>query len=403
MIISVANPETNELEKSYLSNAYDVGTVSIQVKNSDRFVANDRIMLGEMGQEKTEVVTVSSVNADGNTVVIGATVFSHSSDDPVYRLRFDQVKFYRSTTTSTGLYTLVSTQALDVDNTDLETIYDDTSGLTTYFYKTTVAHSISLVESDYSDVIGGSGWRREQVGNLIDECLQEVGDMNETKVTRREILGYFNDVNDDLQTQVSRPYDFLHRRQALTRTLATDYINFPTDSNGKQTMWKFDYMDYNFVDSTTSPTTNVTNTIRVIPEPEFRNLYNNNQNDSTTQSDAQPAAMTLDTSVNRFRFSSYFLTTAASTFYLHYWKYFDVLDSEGDIIETPTPLIYKLYFKKMYYGKRSLLDPTLKSDAQQYAQAYNLEKFKYKGADRKDAGTPRGFRPRSATQSIYRR
>lgn len=403
MLIAATNPETANLEKSYLSNPYNVGVISIQVKNSDRFVANDRIMLGEMGQEKTEVVTVSSVNADGNTMVIGATVFAHSADDPVYKLRFDQVKYYRSTTTSTGVYTVVSTQNLDVDNADLQTYYDDTTGLDAYYYKFTFYHSISTNESAFSDILGGTGWRREQVGNIIDEILQEVGDLQEQHITRTEMLGYFNDVNDDLTSQVSRPYTFLHSRMALSRVAAQSYLDFPVDTYGKQTMWKFDYMDYNYTDSTTSPVTDVTSTITVIPEPEFRNIYTDNTISSTTQADTKPEAMTLDTSVNRFRFSAPFLTSAGSVFYLHYWKFFNVIDSEGDVIETPTPFIYKQYCKARYYNKRAVTDITQKGTAQEYDQKYALEKLKYKGVDRKDVGSPRGFRPATDRTRNYTR
>lgn len=391
MVITSFNPETTDYEKSFLLNPYSVGTTTISVKNSDRFVANDRVMIGEMGQEKTEVVTVSSVNANGNDIVVGATVFAHSADDPVYKLRFDQVRFYRSTTTSTGTYTLLSTQALDVDNAGLTTIYDDTTGTSSYYYKTTMYHSISTLESAFSDVIGGAGWRREQVGNIIDEILQEVGDPTEQHVTRTELMGYFNDVSDDLLTQVSRPYTFLYSRTTLTQTTNTNYINFPTDSNGKQTMWKFDYLDYNFRDSSTSPVTDVTYTLKVIPEPEFRNIYQDNTIDSTTVND-RVEVCTLDTSVNRFRFDHPFETTD-SILYLHYWKYFTVIDSEGDIIETPTPLIYKLYCKAKFYAKRSIPDITLDSKAQEYMQDYQREKVKYKGLDRKDQGSSRQFRP----------
>jgi len=391
MVISAFNPETTDLEKSYLLNPYSVGATSILVKNSDRIAANDRIMLGEMGQEKTEVVTVSAVAGDGNTLTVGATVFSHSADDPVYRLRFDQVKFYRSTTGSSGTYSLLSTQALDVDNADLQTFYDDTTGLSTYYYKTTVYHSISTVESAFSDPIAGGGWRREQVGHIIDEILQEVGDTQEVHVTRTELLGYFNDVNDDLQTSVARPYTFLHARTTLTQAANQSYIDFPTDSNSKQTMWKFDYLDYNYRDSTTTPTTDITYTLKVIPEPEFRNIYQDNTIDSTTVTD-KITVCTLDTSVNRFRFDSPFATTG-SILYLHYWKYFNVIDSEGDVIETPTPLIYKLYCKARFYHKRSIADLTLGSDAQAYDQSYMIEKARYKGLDRKDQGSSRSFRP----------
>lgn len=401
MIIPVSNIETDGLEKSYLSNPYSAGTTSIKVKNNNRFAVNDRIMIGEMGNEATEIVTVSAVNADGNTLTVGATVFAHSADDPVYKMIFDQVKYYRSTTTSGGSYTNISTQDMDVDNADLQTRYDDTTGTSAYFYKFTFYHSVSTVESAYSDVIGGSGWRREQVGYIIDEILQEISDQNEINVTRSEVIGYFNDVNDDLQVNVSKPYSFLHSRTTLTRTANTNYIDFPTDSNGKETMWKFDRMDYNYTD--TDPDTDNTATIRVLPMDEFRNTYIDNTISSTTVTDAMPEAMTLDTSVNRFRFSHPFETTTAGVFYLHYWKYFDVIDSEGDIIETPTPKIYKLYVKQMYYRKRGITEPNYNQMADRYSADYVIEKSKYKGVDRKDKGTPRSFRPQTEIIKEFRR
>lgn len=401
MLIPVFNPEVTDLEKSYLANPYSVGATLIQVKNSDRFAANDRIMIGEMGNEKTEVVTVSGLVGDGIGLNIGATVFEHSAEDPVYKLRFDQVKFYRSTTTATGTYTVISTQNLDVDNATLETYYDDTAGLASYFYKFTFFHSIALVESAFSDVIGGSGWRREQVGNVIDEILQEVQDTQEIHITRGEIMGYFNDVNDELQLEVSKPYSFLHARRIVAQTANQNYIDYPTDSNGKQIMWAFDYMDYQFLDPTTTPQTNRTYTLKTIPEPEFRNIYGDNTIDSTTVSD-QPTFISLDSSVDRFRFDVPFKTTTG-ILYLHYWKYFDDIISEGQVLETPRPKIYKDYVKSMYYAKRGISDLTLDNVAQGYQQKYQLAKAKLKGVDRKDQGSPRGFRPDTTRTKQFRR
>ncbi|HEY6019608.1 MAG TPA: hypothetical protein VIY48_06795, partial [Candidatus Paceibacterota bacterium] len=62
MLIPIYCPETDDLEKTYLSNPYSAGATSLEVKNNNSFAANDRIMIGEMGQEKTEVVTVSAVS-----------------------------------------------------------------------------------------------------------------------------------------------------------------------------------------------------------------------------------------------------------------------------------------------------------------------------------------------------
>lgn len=402
MLIPVWNPETTDLEKSYLANPYSVGTTSIAVKNANRFVANDRILIGEMGTEGAEIVTLSAVGADNTTLTIGATLYSHSADDPVYKLIFDQVKFYKASS-STGSYSVLSTQDMDVDNADLTTIYNDTSGLSTDYYKFTFYHSIAAVESAFSDAIQGSGWRREQVGHIIDEILGEVSDRNELNITRQELLGHFNDVNDDLLMQVSRPYEFLHTRTALTRTANRNYIDFPTDAYGKQTMWKFDRMDYNYTDSTTSPVTDTTETIKVIPMEEFRNTYADNTISSTTVADTKPAAMTLDTSVNRFRFSQPAATTLGNVFYLHYWSYFNTIDSEGDVIQTPTPKIYKLYSKAMYYQKRAVSDVTMNNTATKYFNDYQIEKSRYKGQDRRDQGTPRSFSIPNATIKRFRR
>lgn len=402
MVITTLNPDTDSLEKSYLANPYSVGVTSIQVKNSDRFLVNDRIMIGEMGLEATEVVTVSAVNADQQTLTVGTTLFSHSADDPVYKLRYDQIKVYRSTTGLTGTYSVLATVNLDVDNADLTTKYDDTSGTSSYYYKTSVYNSVSAIESALTDAIQGSGYRRNQVGYIVDEILREVGDEQEQHVSRTEMLGYFNDVNDDLIINVSRPYDFLRARSALTRTAGRNYIDFPTDSNGDQTMWKFDRMDYNFTDSTTSPVTDITYTVRIIPEEEFRNRYTDNTIDSTTEDD-KIVEMTMDTAMDRFRYAPPSLTTLANVFYLYYWAYPTRISTEGQAIQTPTPKIYKLYSKWRYYDKRSAAEPSYKARAQSLQLEYEREKANYTKQNRKDKGTPRGFRPASDDFQTYRR
>lgn len=400
MILTLLNPETEDLEKTYLSNPYATGAVSIVVKNADRFALNDRAMIGEMGEEKTEVVTVTAGATDGMTLTITGTVFSHEADTPVYRLRFDQVKFYRSTTGISGSYSVISTQNLDVDNANLTTIYDDTTGLATYYYKMTVYNSVSAVESAFTDPIQGGGYSRNQVGAIIDEILDEVGDQTEQHISRREILGYFNDVNDDLTISVKRPYEFLKTRSTLTPVVNTSYLPYPTDSLGNQTMWKFDHMDYNYLNSATNPVTNITYTLDVEEQTYFRNKYQDNTISSTTVNDAIHK-MTLDDSVNRFRFE-YPFATANSTLYLHYYQFFPVLNSEGDTILTPTPKIYKMYAKSMYYAKRQIIEPSFAATTSDFRNAYALEKASYSQHNRKDVGTPRAFRPRDDVDKGFR-
>jgi hypothetical protein len=152
-------------------------------------------------------------------------------------------------------------------------------------------------------------------------------------------------------------------------------------------MWKFDRMDYNFTDSTTSPATDITYTVKIIPEEEFRNTYSDNTIDTTTEDD-KIVVMTLDTAMQRFRYAPPSATTSSNVFYLYYWKYFDRISTEGQEIETPTAKIYKLYTKWRYYEKRSASEPSFRSLAQGYQAEYTQEKANYTKTNRRDSGTP---------------
>lgn len=387
MVITVHNPSTEEFEKAYLTDPVSAGVTTIAVGNTDRFAANQRIMLGEMGREKTEIVTVTAVASD-TSLTVGTTQFSHEASDPITVMRFDQVKIYRSTSGVSGTYSILATQDLDVDNEELITTYDDTTGLSTYYYKSTFYHSVSTLESSLSDAISGGGLARNTAGFLIDELIRETNDAIQD---RTEVLGWFNEVNDDLITSSKKPYSFLHTRTTLTKTANRNYIDFPTDANGNQTMWKFDRLDYNYTDTSTDPDTDETYTLRIISMEEFRNRFIDNTISSTTVDD-RTTLVALDTAVNRLRFNPPFETTAGAAFYLYYWKYFTEIDSEGDTFETPNPRIYKLYALAKHFRKKAASDPAFHQMADRYFADYATEKAKYQRLQNIDAGSPKGFK-----------
>ncbi len=388
MIITGFNPPLEDLEVTFLLTAEAAGVTTHNVKNTTSFATNDRILIGEQGTEAAEVVTITSVT-DADTLVASATQFPHSADDPVIRLRFDQIKFYRSTTTSAGTFTLLATQNVDVNQEDFITPYDDTGGIATYYYKTSFYNSISTLESATSDPVLGGGYSRNSVGFIIDEIMRETSDDN---IDRTQVLAWFNECSDDLQVRTKRPYRFLGARTTLTRTAGQNYINFPTDSTtGNQTMWKFERLDYNFTDSTTSPVTDIIYPIRVVSLPEFRQNYQDQTTSATTE-DNETKIIALDETMNRFRIWPTPLTTGAGVYYLYYWKYFSELDSEGDIFETPNPRVYKLFAIARYYLARSAGDLGYMQIYQQWNQLYEAETVRLKKFDNRDQGSPFGFK-----------
>lgn len=398
MVIPVYNPSTDNLERSYLTQGISLGVSAITVDNNNNFAQNDRIMIGEMGREKTEIVTVTGAVSAGQSLTIGTTVFPHEANEPVTRLRYDQVKYYRSTTGSSGTYTLLTTVAMDVDNADLLTNYDDVSGVASYYYKVTLYNSISTLESSLSDPIAGSGYSRNSVGFMIDEILREVGDQNEEFTDRTEILGWFNEVNDDLLLKVRRPYSFLHTRVAISRVANTasgvgTYIDFPAD------MWKFDRLDYNYINNSAAPATNITYTARVRDPEDFRELTENN----TATANDTLQFISIDDAVDKIRLYPASLTAGANVFYLYYWKIFTELNSEGDLFETPTPNVYKLYALYKFYSKKSATDQTIVPLVNQYGQAYQLQTTRLKRHDHKDAGSSRSFKFLPQTTKGFRK
>lgn len=512
MIITLQNPSVDGLEKTYLSQSYNFGTTSIQVKNNQQFSANQRILIGEPGLAYTEVVTTGTVGSDGITIAIGATLYAHEADTPVYLLQFDQGKFYVSTNGINGSYALLANNPVNLDFTseDLETTYNDLNAVAGNYYKQTVYNSITAVESAFTDPIPAiTGWARNQVGYLLDQIYTELADANEENLTRDELIGYLNEVNDDLIMQVVRPYNFLYTRQVFSRVAGANTLAWPLDSAGNNNMWKFDRMDYNFIDNTVTPVTNTTYTIPVVDLPYFRNRYINNNSTPVTPTNltatlaaggtlvvgtgyyyvvtavygaggetpgsleavtipitasrsivlawsgvpnavsyniyrgtfsggetlltsvaaailtytdtgaVTPGAqnpptssnvnndmvqeMALNEAMKTFNYYPASLTSSGGVWYLYYWQHFTEITSEGNVIQTPSPKIYKHYISYKYYLKKAVTEPNYLTIANKHQQDYVFERARYKSQDRRDSGTPRRFSNEGWVRRSYRR
>ncbi len=379
MVIAASNPSTDELERSYLTAPYSAGVTSIKVQNTDRFAANARILLGVMGHEGSEVVTVSAVGADSQTLTVGATKFPHSIDDPVFVLRFDQVKFYRSTTGKTGVYTLLNTVDMDIDNDQLATYYDDTAGLTTYYYKSALYHSISTLEAAQSDPVGGGGYVRGEVGKFIAEFLKEIGDPDDTGGLHDQIITWLNDCSDDLLTRTRRPYTFLSTRTVLNTVADAETVALPDD------LWKFNGFEYIYAPDAN---TNMDYPVRRIPYEEFRRKTENN---NATNSD-KLQLITIDETMMVFRLFPKPLTSQTGVIYLYYFTKFAVIDSDGDTFQTPTPRPYKMYVYEQYHLMKGRTDSSQLTLADRFARKYEAEVAKLPRSKQFDTGSPKGFK-----------
>jgi hypothetical protein len=174
MLISVQNslPDLPTTQFSYLSSSISSGGTSLPVKNINPYSADSAVQLGKTGESQSEIKIVSGVPATGTANLSAALTYDHSLDTPVFDIHFDQIIFKRSTSGTAGTASAIGTVNI-TPNSDF-TDYDDTTGQSTYAYKTQFKNSVSgdlSSESDWFVPGGPSFYSLQALRGRMKEAL----------------------------------------------------------------------------------------------------------------------------------------------------------------------------------------------------------------------------------------
>lgn len=377
MFITAFNLSVDDLEQTLLSQYAAGGVTTLVVKGNQGFANTNKILIGPMGTENAEIVSVNAAVTAGTALTVTTTVFPHNANEPVYVLEYNQVKFYRSTTGVAGAYSLLATVDVDVDNENLQTVYDDSTGSSSYYYKISYYNSVTSFETEQSDPVQGTGYPRNSVGFLLEEIISEIKDPDERTVTKDDLINWMNEVNDDLITRARKPYDFLKTSTTVSATAAT-YVPYPTD------MWKFDRFEYTW----TLGGQGTQREYYPINQEQFRLI----DFDTGALGSDDLQFISLDDVNNVIRTFPKFLTTQASAITIYYYKTFDTIDSPADLFETPNPMVYKLYCLAKYFRSLAKGDSNFLTLSDRYFSDYALQVSKLQRANNKNVGTPMSFR-----------
>jgi hypothetical protein len=156
-------------------------STTLTVKSISGFAINQNLLIGELGNEETEVIKTHAATAPtGSTITLVASlVRSHPVYTKVRILTYDQVEYSHATTT-TGTKTVMATQTISGNKTF--DYYND-STYTTGYYFTRFKNSITSVFSDYSDPIPYAGKAINSVGYAIDYALSRNNAERSEKLT----------------------------------------------------------------------------------------------------------------------------------------------------------------------------------------------------------------------------
>lgn len=146
------------------------------------------LMIGELGQERTEIIKTSSTTAPGGTSVTlnSALRFSHPQDTKVYIVDWDRFEVQHSTT-ATGTKTTLMAYPEVLQPDQMESIYRDTTK-SAGFYFIRFNNSTNSTNSDWSDPVPYAGFDDNSVFSIKQRALESINEIVDGKVISDEFL-----------------------------------------------------------------------------------------------------------------------------------------------------------------------------------------------------------------------
>lgn len=185
-------------EKTTLSADIAASIAVLPANNVAGFAANDFVIVGLVGSETSQLRQISSIT-DQNITLTVALSFLHAKDTPVTKVLYDKRKFYRSTT-KTGTYSHLSAEGspipITVDSPE-GTRFDDSSGTSTSWYKSTYYNSTTLSETPIADSVPAQAGEGTDYTTIF-KIRQEAGFENQDYISSELINRY----REEAQMQV---------------------------------------------------------------------------------------------------------------------------------------------------------------------------------------------------------
>lgn len=182
-----------QVEKSKLKASVAAGATTMTVYSIAEFAVNKILMIGELGEEGTEIIkTHASTAPSGYTVTVVAGGFAkpHPKDTPVYIIPYDQVEVSNASTI-TGSKTVLSGTPKTINPENPEIRVEDTT-YTSGYYFTRYKETIGNTFSDYSDPIPYLGFDPNMVGYIINNAMNELGKEFTEKLSFQTLLNKTN-------------------------------------------------------------------------------------------------------------------------------------------------------------------------------------------------------------------
>ena len=292
------------------------------------FAANDLAVFGEVGEELTELETISALTGKTTLTSTAALDFAHPKDTPVYKAPWNFVEIEQRASSS-DTWALLTQSPIQWDK--LNTVYYHTAGAGTTQYRARFYNSITGTYAEYTPTVLGSGFTKGQVGFMIRNVRQITNDLDGRVAGDRQIIRFFNAAQDIIRG-AKRDWWFLKVTDSATTTTASvNKYALPANMGDQGNL---DDVRYRYV----SGASDLTYQLKFLNEKEF-DVYvqdnNRTDDDYLTHYTLSEADSTSD--------AGYILTyptpqtTGIGTFYFRYYRDIEDLDTVDDETLIPIP------------------------------------------------------------------
>ena len=182
MLVKTTNNITVQAPNTYLSNLEVAGTNVLRVKNINVLSPSWAIQLGNTGEAQAEIKMLGTAVIGGTAgTITGTTNFDHPADTPVYAIKYDQLVFERSTVGTAGTATPITGGTVNIMPNSPYTFFDDTTGASTYGYRSYYQNSVTLGTSLESDWLTSAGFQFFSLAKMRQRVKDKL--VNSTYIT----------------------------------------------------------------------------------------------------------------------------------------------------------------------------------------------------------------------------
>lgn len=260
-IIRIANPPLENNPRTLLTADVAVGAISLSILSKIGFTLAERggnfyVMIGDYGQENTEIKLVTANDTDNKLLIVAALSNSHSASDPITFIPYNKINFY-GLTEEAGSKNLLASVQIDVTKQITEYAY---TGSTYDYFCSAYYDSVGDIISGYSDIIESNDFGRYSAKKVIESALKRA--MTKIDESANAILNWssaldvLNDGIDEILAE-KRKWQFLHKIDSTRNTVAgTEYVELPDDLSllevVKYNGIKLDYASHTYYNQLTS-------------------------------------------------------------------------------------------------------------------------------------------------------